>query len=159
MVAPNHRSILPREGGRVHFFLRQHFKRNLGLTVHTTWTLGHPGETKEQMKQTMEFIKTVPIGFLKGRTFNASLLIVDEAEDLSVQEILLCMTRLGKFSKMLIIGDFDQVNVKSSGFQRVYDAFDSAESQERGIYCLPFTHEDIMRNKVLQYVSEKFKHI
>lgn len=34
--------------------------RALGMTVHTTWTLGHPGETKEQMRQTMEFIKTVP---------------------------------------------------------------------------------------------------
>lgn len=34
--------------------------RNLGIAVHTTWTLGHPGETKEQMKDTMEFIKTVP---------------------------------------------------------------------------------------------------
>lgn len=34
--------------------------RNLGLSVHTTWTLGHPGETKEQMQATMEFIKTVP---------------------------------------------------------------------------------------------------
>lgn len=34
--------------------------RNLGLTVHTTWTLGHPGETKAQMQATMDFIKTVP---------------------------------------------------------------------------------------------------
>lgn len=34
--------------------------RTLGLSVHTTWTLGHPGETKEQMQATMEFIKTVP---------------------------------------------------------------------------------------------------
>lgn len=34
--------------------------RNLGMSVHTTWTLGHPGETKDQMHETMEFIKTVP---------------------------------------------------------------------------------------------------
>lgn len=34
--------------------------RALGLSVHTTWTLGHPGETRAQMKQTLEFMKTVP---------------------------------------------------------------------------------------------------
>jgi hypothetical protein len=34
--------------------------RTLGLSVHTTWTLGHPGETKEQIQATMDFIKTVP---------------------------------------------------------------------------------------------------
>lgn len=34
--------------------------RNLGMSVHTTWTLGHPGETRAQMQATMEFIKTVP---------------------------------------------------------------------------------------------------
>ncbi len=34
--------------------------RALGMSVHTTWTLGHPGETKEQIQATMEFIKTVP---------------------------------------------------------------------------------------------------
>lgn len=36
------------------------FLRNLGLSIHTTWTLGHPGETKEEMKATMDFMKTVP---------------------------------------------------------------------------------------------------
>lgn len=105
------------------------------------------------------FIQTIPVGFLKGRTFNNALIIIDEAEDLDLKEILLCLNRLGKFSKMLLIGDFDQANVKNSGFQKTFDAFNSAESMENGIFALTFTSEDIMRNKIIRYIVEKFKYI
>lgn len=105
------------------------------------------------------FIQTIPIGFLKGRTFNNALIIVDEAEDLCISETLLCLNRLGKFSKMILIGDFDQANIKNSGFQKVFDAFNSTESVENGIFALSFTSEDIMRNKIIRYIVERFKYI
>lgn len=114
-----------------------------------------PSQIKKLMDE--EFIKGVPVGFLKGRTFNASLVIADEIEDLSPQEFLLVMGRLGKFSKMLLIGDLDQKNVKNSGLKKVMDAFDTDEAREKGIHCFRFGPEDILRNSILTYIVEVFK--
>lgn len=105
------------------------------------------------------FIQTVPLGFVKGRTFNASLVIVDEAEDLTVQEILLIMGRLGRFSRMFLIGDTDQSHVRNGGFKVVYNLFNDAESVEEGIHCLAFDETDIKRNDVLTYVVKRFRQI
>lgn len=105
------------------------------------------------------FIQTVPLGFVKGRTFNASLVIVDETEDLTVQECLLIMGRLGRFSRMILIGDHDQSHVRNSGFRMVYSLFNDAESMAQGIYCLSFDESDIKRNDILTYVVKRFRQI
>ena len=106
-----------------------------------------------------KYIQIVNIGFIKGRTFNSSLIIFDEAEDADKQSLLLAMTRLGRFSKMFLTGDFEQAHVRDSGFRRVFDAFNSIESMERGVYCLEFGQSDIMRNKILTFIVERFKTI
>lgn len=110
-----------------------------------------------QIKKLLEggFIKTIPIGFLKGRTFNNSLIIADEVEDLDFFNFRLLLCRLGKFSKMISIGDFRQVNIKNSAFNKIYDIFNMPDSVENGIYCLEFGVEDIMRNKMLSFIIEK----
>lgn len=103
------------------------------------------------------FIQSIPLGYVKGRTFNSALLLVDEAEDLSTREMLLIMGRLGKFARMFLIGDPDQSNVRDSGFQSVFDEFNEIESMEKGIYCFSFDESDIKRNDILSYVIKKFR--
>ncbi len=104
-------------------------------------------------------IQSIPLGFVKGRTFNASLIVADEAEDLLRSEVLLIMGRLGKYAKMILIGDNDQTNIRESGFLSAYQMFDDEESREQGIYCFRFDINDIMRNGVIGYVVKKFKGI
>lgn len=101
------------------------------------------------------FIQSIPIGFLKGRTFNNSLIILDEAEDLATQDFRLSLSRLGKFSKMIIIGDAKQSNVKNNGFLKVFNLFDSEDCKNNGIFTYSFGSEDIMRNKILGFVMDK----
>lgn len=102
-------------------------------------------------------IKVESIGFAKGRTYNVAGLIVDEAEDLSIKELRLLMTRLGKFSKMFIIGDEKQSNIKNSGFKEVFDMFNTETAKQNGIYTFEFTKEDCMRNKITQFIIEQFE--
>lgn len=103
------------------------------------------------------FIQSVPLGYVKGRTFNSALILVDEAEDLSTREMLLIMGRLGKFAKMFLIGDPDQSNVRDSGFKATLDEFNDPESMEKGIYCFSFDESDIKRSGILSYVIKKFR--
>lgn len=96
------------------------------------------------------------IGFVKGRTYNNSAVLVDEAEDLTIQELSLIMTRLGKFSKLYIIGDENQSNIKQSGFKKVFDAFKGIEAKEHGIHTFEFDASDCQRSPITRYIVERF---
>jgi len=98
-----------------------------------------------------------PVGHMRGRTFNANYVLVDEAQNLSSEDFLLIMTRLGKFSKMIIAGDVMQPDVKNSAFQKIASLFDGEDSRARGIHSFTFGKEDILRNEVLSFVIEKFE--
>lgn len=98
-----------------------------------------------------------PVGHMRGRTFNANYVIVDEAQNLSSEDFLLIMTRLGKFSKMIITGDVMQPDVRNSAFQKISDLFDDEASKAKGIQTFAFGKEDIFRNEILSFVIEKFE--
>jgi phosphate starvation-inducible PhoH-like protein len=99
------------------------------------------------------------IGFAKGRTHNATGVILDEAEDLTVQELELIMGRLGKFSKLFIIGDTRQSNIKNGGFKDVFNLFDDDESLKNGIATFTFTSQDCMRNEILKFILGRFEEL
>jgi len=68
-------------------------------------------------------IQLVPIGYMKGRTFMDSIIIIEEAEDVTPKQMKLILTRLGKGSKILINGDPAQQSVKGdSGLENLFRA-------------------------------------
>src|SRR6056300_1644630 len=67
-----------------------------------------------------------------------SLNIVDEAEDFSFQDLRLILTRLGKKSKMLIIGDDKQANLKEGKFSLMIDIFNNPEARSKGVQTFKF---------------------
>jgi phosphate starvation-inducible PhoH-like protein len=98
-----------------------------------------------------------PIGHLRGRTFNAQYVILDEAQNLGTQDFLLAMTRLGKFSKMLIIGDSMQPDIKDGAFDKVSTLFDNPIAKENGIHVFRFDKSDIFRSEILGFIIEQFE--
>lgn len=116
-------------------------------------------------KVTMDFlfkdnrISIDSIGFAKGRTHNATGVILDESEDLTIQELELIMGRLGKFSKLFIIGDERQANIRNSGFRKVFDLFDDDEALKNGVTTFKFNKEDCMRNEILKFILSRFEEI
>jgi phosphate starvation-inducible PhoH-like protein len=70
-------------------------------------------------------IEIVPVSFMRGRTFLDSVVIVDEAQNVTHEQMEMIVTRLGIRSKMIICGDDHQVDLKSkkdSGFRFLYSA-------------------------------------
>jgi len=70
-------------------------------------------------------IEIVPLSFMRGRTFLDSVVIVDEAQNVTHEQMEMIVTRLGLRSKMIICGDDAQVDLKSkreSGFRFLYTA-------------------------------------
>lgn len=104
-----------------------------------------------------ERIKGIPIGYLRGLSLNACIVIADELQNGTVQDQLLIMSRLGRHAKLFLMGDVQQSDVKNSGFSKIYDLFDNDEAKAKGIHTFEFTSADIMRNDILAYIIEKFE--
>lgn len=104
-----------------------------------------------------ERVKGQTIGFIRGASINASYIFVDEASNLTVNEFLTCMTRIGKFSTMIFAGDKRQIDCKNSGFEKVFALFDNEESKEKGIITFKFGREDIVREEIISYILDKFE--
>ncbi len=103
-------------------------------------------------------IKTIPINFMRGANFNAAFLIADEIQNFTFGEIQTLITRQGKYSKFILCGDTMQSDIKGqSGFKEMYDVFNTDESRSQGIFCVKFTHEDIVRSGLVKFIVEKLE--
>lgn len=103
-------------------------------------------------------VKGMPVNYLRGTSYNAKAVIVDEAQNANFQEILTSLTRIGKFTKYFILGDPMQTDLKHkehSGFKTMFEIFNTEESREQGIYCVEFGKEDIMRSEILKFIIEQ----
>jgi phosphate starvation-inducible PhoH-like protein len=105
-----------------------------------------------------ERVKGMPVNYLRGASYNAKAVIVDEAQNGTFNEILTCLTRIGKFTKYFILGDPMQSDLRhkdQSGFKPMFDIFNSEQSKEQGIFCIEFGKEDIMRSEILKFIIEQ----
>lgn len=103
-------------------------------------------------------VSTVPVGFLRGLSWNAKALIADEAQNMTHKELLTLITRVGEFSKLFILGDIDQTDIGGkSGFAKMFNTFNDDESKENGIYTFEFSEDDIVRSKLVKFIVKKIK--
>lgn len=91
-------------------------------------------------------IRYMPLEVMRGSTFNYSYMILDEAQNCSMEQIKMFITRMGEGSKVLINGDIKQTDIKSrSGLaeciNRLYNI--------GGVGVCELTHQDIQRNGIL----------
>ncbi len=98
-------------------------------------------------------VKAIPVNYVRGLTFKNSVVIVDEAQNLTFSELTTILTRFGENSKMIVVGDSRQSDINGkTGFNHMYDIFNDDLSEEEGIYCFKFTEADIVRSEILKYI-------
>jgi len=99
-----------------------------------------------------EYLKCIPVNFLRGSTFSNCAVIVDEAQNLEHSELVTILTRFGKNCKLFVIGDSQQSDIHKSGFMNIIKAFNTSTSEEHGIRVFHFTEHDITRSKLLKFI-------
>ena len=107
-------------------------------------------------------IEVLPLTHIRGRSLHDAFVIVDEAQNLTLSELITVITRIGKYSKFYILGDPMQTDLKnkdSSGFKPLFNLFNNPESKEQGIFCEEFGKEDIMRSEILKFIVAKLETI
>jgi phosphate starvation-inducible PhoH-like protein len=101
-------------------------------------------------------IEVAPLAFMRGRTLNDSFIILDEAQNTSPEQMQMFLTRLGFGSKVVVTGDVTQVDLpkeQASGLIQVHDILGTIE----GIAFIQFSHEDVVRHKLVQRIVEAYK--
>ena len=113
------------------------------------------GNNATKLKKLNEYfeegrIQHVPIGYMKGRTFTKSIVIIEEAEDVTPRQMKLILTRLGIGSKMLINGDVVQQSVK--GVSGLYNLFKAEPHIDRMCHvALTVNHRASIVEDILEY--------
>ena len=100
-------------------------------------------------------IEIVPLAFMRGRTFLDSCIIVDEAQNVTHEQMEMIATRIGLRSKMIVCGDDYQVDLKSkrdSGFRFLYSA--SRKIKNMNGITLKHNHRDPIVDRLIELYEE-----
>lgn len=107
------------------------------------------------MLQQNNIIHAVPVNFVRGLTFNDSVVIVDEAQNLTKGELVTILTRFGKNTRYIVCGDLKQSDIgKASGYEGIYKKFNTPESKAHQIHTFKFGDNEIVRSKILRYIVD-----
>ena len=101
-------------------------------------------------------IEVAPLAFMRGRTLNDSFIILDEAQNTSPEQMQMFLTRLGFGSKVVVTGDITQIDLpreQASGLIQVQGILESID----GIAFVHFSHQDVVRHKLVQRIVEAYK--
>ena len=100
-------------------------------------------------------IEIVPLAYMRGRTLSNACIILDEAQNATVSQIKMFLTRIGDDSKIIITGDESQVDLQNkefSGLKKVRKSLSNIEE----ISISLFENKDIVRNKIVSKILEVF---
>jgi phosphate starvation-inducible PhoH-like protein len=93
-------------------------------------------------------IEIAPLAFMRGRTLSRAAIILDEAQNATIQQMKMFLTRLGENSRMAITGDPTQTDLPDARFSGLADALSLLTSIE-GVAVTRFTGEDVVRHRLV----------
>ena len=103
-------------------------------------------------------IQAMPINFLRGANWINKIVVADESQNFTFQELVTLITRLGDGSKLFICGDVMQSDINGkSGFKKMINLFNDKQSKQKGIHNFEFDESDIFRSEILKYIIYKLK--
>lgn len=111
-----------------------------------------------KLKEYMELniIQIAPLAFMRGRTLNDAVVILDEAQNTTAQQIKMFLTRMGMNTKMIITGDMTQIDLPSSQTSGLVQAMRILKGV-KGISFIELSKKDIVRHKLVTRIVEAYE--
>ncbi len=100
-------------------------------------------------------VQIVPLGFMRGRTLENSFVILDEAQNATVNQLKMFLTRMGASSKFIMTGDTTQIDLprrSESGLLQAIRILDGIE----GISVIRFDERDIVRHRLVKHIVRAY---
>ena len=103
-------------------------------------------------------IEYLPIAYMRGINIDNAVIIIDEAQNISIQNLKTIMTRLGENSRMVFLGDMKQKDIKNkkdSALEFLFEQFSNINK----IGVVSFTLDDVVRNPLIKDIEEVFDRV
>ncbi len=101
-------------------------------------------------------IEVAPIAFMRGRTLNNSFVVLDEAQNATIEQMKMFLTRLGFDSRAVVTGDITQTDLPIGTKSGLVDT-QSVLSDVDGIAFIHFSKEDVVRHELVQQIVEAYE--
>lgn len=111
----------------------------------------------EQVKRLMEqeVIEVLPLAYMRGRTLNDAFIILDEAQNTTVGQMKMFLTRMGEGSRAIVAGDTTQVDLPRSTRSGLIDALGRLRNI-KGVGVVTLTRADIVRHRLVQEIVRAY---
>src|SRR5690606_32690898 len=103
-----------------------------------------------------EVIEVVPLAYMRGRTLNDAFIILDEAQNTTIAQMKMFLTRMGQRSKMVISGDTSQLDLLKGVPSGLADAIHRL-SKIQGVGVMQLQKSDIVRHRLVQKIVEAYE--
>lgn len=100
-------------------------------------------------------VQIAPLAFMRGRTLENSFVILDEAQNATVNQLKMFLTRMGMNSKFILTGDTTQIDLPRRGESGLIQAIRILSGIE-GISIIRFDERDIVRNKLVKHIVRAY---
>jgi len=112
----------------------------------------------EQVKRYMEndIIEIVPLAYMRGRTLNHAVIILDEGQNTTIAQMKMFLTRMGNDSKIIVTGDVTQVDLPRQTRSGLLDAVQRLNDIER-IAIIYLSEHDIVRHPLVQKIVKAYE--
>lgn len=111
----------------------------------------------EQVKRYLDndVIEILPLAYMRGRTLNGTFMILDEAQNTTVTQMKMFLTRMGHDSKIVVTGDVTQIDLPPQVPCGLIDAFGRLEHLP-GLACVQLTTQDIVRHRLVGEIVKAY---
>ena len=101
-------------------------------------------------------IEVAPLAFMRGRTLNDAFIIMDEAQNTTIEQMKMFLTRMGNNSKAVITGDITQIDLPNPRKSGLVDAINILDGVE-GISFCHFADSDVVRHALVQRIVRAYE--
>jgi phosphate starvation-inducible PhoH-like protein len=103
-----------------------------------------------------DLIEVIPLAYMRGRTLNEAFIILDEAQNTTVSQMKMFLTRMGMGSKIVVSGDTTQIDLPAHAKSGLVDALDRLR-RIKGIASVALNEKDIVRHSLVQEIVKAYE--
>lgn len=100
-------------------------------------------------------IQIAPLAYMRGRTLSNAFVILDEAQNTTVNQLKMFLTRMGKNAKFIVTGDITQIDLPEKTASGLIVALNLLQNIP-GISVVEFDVRDIIRHRLVKYIVEAY---
>jgi phosphate starvation-inducible PhoH-like protein len=104
-----------------------------------------------------DLIEVIPLAYMRGRTLNEAFIILDEAQNTTVSQMKMFLTRMGHGSKIVASGDTTQIDLPEHHKSGLVDALERLQGID-GVACAKLGRGDIVRHPLVQKIVNAYEH-